>query len=432
MSDSSPNFTSKSIFHGTGYYPKISISLSNPIKMDLTFIGTKSFMKLINNKNSQFFYIPNRQTETISDISSLFSKNIVHFLVAFDRTYKVNLTSSSFCSSFCKLVIFYCVFYRAHSSEFIRYIVRETKFIRIPLFMHLVLHKISMPVESPNRSIGLVCGESRTSESLSDIFDSLQSSLHDGSFYQGFKDTNFSKVFTNPNTQRECTYLFKSMLDQFDKDYSGSVDLEFEYVLHISSSISDTLRYPDKFPTFSGVIKSYVSPHLGIYRFRNSVQPGVYHTQQYSLETVSFETIEHMVCYLYLFRPEYYQGSAHEQVTTLLPCDVEISFGNVSTVEFFLKYLSYSSPPTRPISGKGDNNVKDRTVNPDTGDLDLATGSDSIAKLLYESEYTVSDNLICSYVPSTGALHFYTSNYRLSSNSYYINFSLGYEERNYA
>lgn len=365
---------------------------------------------------SPFYSVSPKQTDSLISVPAFSADTFCDFLISFDRLYITNKNSSGFSKTLVELIIHFCFLHNSIDSRFLKFICSNTRYIRIPTYLHLLLLKVAISVESKNKSTGWTNGNVRANFSLLESLNLFKSLLvdrneKDHSELDIFLNTPFAEVKNNPKFRLSFKALLSDVLNEKIETLAKAESLsdQYEMMLDHFSTFSEIV-YKGDFPEFKGYINYDVSPNLGMFRFRNSDYIDIFYVSQLTCQNISLETLNLFAVSLKLFRPRFYQGSDNICTTSFLPGDAELSVEDLSYRDAWEKLLSYAVITPNPHNGRNrSNSLETRYSDNDTRILSRESGIPVISD---ETDFLSSNDNVLSVSPCGNYAYVYRSTVR--------------------
>jgi hypothetical protein len=370
-----------------------------------------------------YFDTPFRSSDSVAKLSSFDILGIEHFLNSFDETFRASKTKSTFVSGLAHLCLLFSVLYLSLNSSFVTYIASNHINVRLPVFVHILLTKISCPVRSENKIQAQTKGNVVCISTTEEVIAQLKTLCSEENTCNVFLNTPFSSICSDTHQRRQFKQHLSLKLQAFETALLlefGSEDAIFELMLKVLSTTEQVpMKGSESLPVFTGTIPNGVSPYLGIYRFRNSADQDVYYTSQTSCVSLTPETMNLYAVFLKLFKPIFYQDSeCLNTATTFLPGDAEFSVERRSQIDAWLKLFSYNTvsptnPPGNALTSKGPKKRK-----PGFKKMEVVETSDVSTEDSGFFGHSRKDLIVCANPDGTAYLYF--SNYRENNPLFYI------------
>lgn len=361
--------------------------------------------------DNDMFSLQNMQSQAYCIAGRYSVSDMPQFITALARLSSLNLSSSSLIITAINVLLLHACTYLACTSKFATHIVSNTRHVIIPSYIHAIITKISIEVNSRNKSEGWTHGSMHTCSSPNDVKKILLGLLDDNGVQLNYllSGTVLSKIVSDKKIRSAFTVDFKteihklfadSLHDQIDDD---GIDRILDLFSRIPETFYDSRR---SLPMFTGYLANSVSSSISVYRFRNVNQDSTrFAVNQASWGGINVATKDFLCSFLKINRPIYYYGGADPFVFEgLLPAEGLLDLEYVNFLDTWIKYLSFSviSVPKRRKSNSKDrfndfNNLKDPVS-------DVSNSSeDTTSRTLYRNK------LVSSTAPlSTPAFPIYT------------------------
>jgi hypothetical protein len=284
--------------------------------------------------DGMLFNVPNISSLVVCKLNIYSINTIADFIVAMQRVFKLSTTRAHIDRTVASLIVLHFCLYAVLTSNFVKFVYQNNRYITIPSFVQPLLIKISTPVESRSKESGWIKGRTESAVSIPDSFATLKTLDEDT--LCGIAIRGGFSVYESNSSKRSLFKDFTYLVSTID----GSTETEiFENVLSFFQTLPN-ISYSDSIPFFSGLHPISISKEFGVYRFRENTLNSGYNTTQASFHGLDVGLKNLFACFLGLYKPKFYTDTGHLISSDFLPGDCLISSENISNVDMFVFLLS--------------------------------------------------------------------------------------------
>lgn len=317
---------------------KVLCLTSSDMNMNYLKINKREFSSRGLNKDSLFYTVPLSSVHLTAKSSSPDSANLVAFLNAIGRTYRLQLNSARAIDTVSSLIILYCVLHTIHDSRFVEYVVKYNKSLTMPGFVHPMLTQVAALVESKQNKHGWITGNL--------INENASSALN---FLSDMSDDELSTVLHLCKLSKYTTpYSLKSIQENL-KEFSSISGHPEEIIYEDCCKFLKTVElcfYTNELTMWSGKLEWYTTHHYGIYRFNNSDSAHEFNVVSESCTTLSEGALNFFSCFLRIYDPLYTDQDGNAIPSIRRNCDVPFNVDGdlIDYWQFYLSGSTYTTP----------------------------------------------------------------------------------------